>query len=379
MADIFISYKHEDINVVKKMAECLNKSGLTVWWDHNIPAGYDYDVVIENELKTAKCVIVLWTGASVISRNVKDEANEGLERNALLPVVIGNIRPPIGFRNIQSIVWENADYDSDKFAEFVTQVKNLIEARSVVQTNLNTDKGGADIPRQAPKTDKDKGANGNKRAKKKYYIIGAVAFLILITFFLIRSYTKDNTALNATVLIDNRPVSNVQVKILETKSEAKTNDYGTVNIAFKSDLKDFTILFSAADSTFTIDTLISISKEKLSGNVIFHLIAKKNSTFGAPTLLLPENAQTFNIFPRTTRFVWTSVKKAVSYNIEIQFGNFDQAGNVNWSFLRKVITVDTTFTYDFVGAQPGRWRVYSINSNKEYSDPSGWFVFTYSR
>ena len=90
MSDIFISYKREDLILAKALAMELSGLGWTVWWDHDIPAGQDYDEVIVNELSTAKCVIVLWSESSVNSRNVKDEANVALERKVLLPILIGH-------------------------------------------------------------------------------------------------------------------------------------------------------------------------------------------------------------------------------------------------------------------------------------------------
>jgi hypothetical protein len=49
----------------------LTDLGWTVWWDHEIPAGRDYDEVILEQLNLSKCVIVLWSALSVKSRNVK--------------------------------------------------------------------------------------------------------------------------------------------------------------------------------------------------------------------------------------------------------------------------------------------------------------------
>ena len=128
MSDIFISYKREDLVLAKALAMELSELGWTVWWDHDIPAGQDYDEVIVNELSTAKCVIVLWSDRSVNSRNVKDEANVALERKVLLPILIGmDTRPPLGFRMIQGIRWnENDHVDEVEFEELLRQLKRLI-------------------------------------------------------------------------------------------------------------------------------------------------------------------------------------------------------------------------------------------------------------
>lgn len=127
MADIFISYKREDILLAKSLAAKLIEAGYTVWWDHDIPAGKDYDRVIEEALNNAGCVIVFWSAASVNSRNVKDEANEGLKRNCLIPVLIGDVRQPLGFRMIQAIQWSDGrTIEPMELEELLTQIGQMI-------------------------------------------------------------------------------------------------------------------------------------------------------------------------------------------------------------------------------------------------------------
>ena len=127
MADVFISYKREDIILAKTLANMLIELGWTVWWDRDIPAGKDYDQIIEEQLASAKCIIVLWSTLSINSRNVKDEANEALKRNVLIPVLIGKVYPPLGFRMIQSISWnEYNQVQEDELNELLKQTKRLI-------------------------------------------------------------------------------------------------------------------------------------------------------------------------------------------------------------------------------------------------------------
>jgi len=81
MADIFLSYAREDKEAAQRLADALSSSGYDVWWDPDIPAGPSFTQVIEEALASAKCVVVLWSGASVRSGWVQDEAREGQERN----------------------------------------------------------------------------------------------------------------------------------------------------------------------------------------------------------------------------------------------------------------------------------------------------------
>ena len=102
MADIFISYARENREVAATLANALEAQGWSVWWDTRLSGGEAFDEVIEAELDKAKCVIVLWSEASVKSRWVKTEAMEGLEREVLCPMLIENIKPPLAFRLIHT-------------------------------------------------------------------------------------------------------------------------------------------------------------------------------------------------------------------------------------------------------------------------------------
>ncbi len=102
MHDIFISYAREDTPTAQRLAELLSQRGWSVWWDSSILHGASYESAIEQELDTAKCVLVLWSKASVASHWVKDEARVGLARGVLIPVLIEATKIPLGFRGIQT-------------------------------------------------------------------------------------------------------------------------------------------------------------------------------------------------------------------------------------------------------------------------------------
>ena len=58
MADVFISYQRDDRKVAAMLAEALEATGLSTWWDTRINAGQNFDHTIESELANAKCVVV---------------------------------------------------------------------------------------------------------------------------------------------------------------------------------------------------------------------------------------------------------------------------------------------------------------------------------
>lgn len=102
MSDVFISYASEDRERARMLASALEGRGWSVWWDRKIVPGQTFDQVIEHELETAKCVVVLWSKNSVTKEWVKNEAASAAERGALVPALIENIKIPLEFRRKQT-------------------------------------------------------------------------------------------------------------------------------------------------------------------------------------------------------------------------------------------------------------------------------------
>jgi hypothetical protein len=84
------------------MANALEGLGHDVWWDHDIEAGKDFGTEIQQALDRAACVVVLWSQESVKSRWVLDESEEGLQKERLVPVLIDDVKPPMGYRRIEA-------------------------------------------------------------------------------------------------------------------------------------------------------------------------------------------------------------------------------------------------------------------------------------
>lgn len=103
MAKLFLSYAREDRELIGPIAHLLERAGHEVWWDRRIFGGSDFSLEIARELDSADVVIVAWSGASVGSHWVKDEAAEGRNRNRLVPLLLDGTVPPLGFRQIHGI------------------------------------------------------------------------------------------------------------------------------------------------------------------------------------------------------------------------------------------------------------------------------------
>ena len=103
MARVFLSYARDDVEVARKLAGVLTEAGQTVWWDRHLHGGANFSNEIDRELKNAEAVMVLWSPASIASAWVQDEAAEGRDSSRLIPAVLGSVKPPLGFRQIQCI------------------------------------------------------------------------------------------------------------------------------------------------------------------------------------------------------------------------------------------------------------------------------------
>ena len=93
MSDIFLSYARKDLERIQPLVQALENRGWTVWWDMTLLPGDQFTTVIDQELAAARCVVVVWSTASVHSRWVRAEATEGADRGILIPVLIDEVRP----------------------------------------------------------------------------------------------------------------------------------------------------------------------------------------------------------------------------------------------------------------------------------------------
>jgi TIR domain len=128
MSDIFISYNNEDRPWAEKFTKALEGRGWSLFWDRRIPYGKTWRETIGKELTEAHCVIVLWSKTSIVSNWVQEEADDAKQRGNLVPVLIENIVPPIGFRSIQTADlanWDGAE-SAPSFKRLIADIEALV-------------------------------------------------------------------------------------------------------------------------------------------------------------------------------------------------------------------------------------------------------------
>src|SRR5215471_12658758 len=103
MSEVFISYAHETEAYAKKVAGALRAAGFGVWYDEDLPAHRAFSEVIEERLRAAKAVIVIWSAEAVKSQWVRAEADIARQADALIQVRVDQTKLPLPFSQIQCV------------------------------------------------------------------------------------------------------------------------------------------------------------------------------------------------------------------------------------------------------------------------------------
>jgi adenylate cyclase len=101
MSDVFISYARSTAKVARAIAEGLRVEGYSVWWDEDLPNHRAYSDVIEEQLATAKAVVVIWSAEAAKSQWVRSEANRAREDDKLVQIAVDASRLPMPFDQTQ--------------------------------------------------------------------------------------------------------------------------------------------------------------------------------------------------------------------------------------------------------------------------------------
>jgi len=101
MAELFVSYARNDESAAAQVAQHLTDAGYQVWRDDQLPAHRAYADVIEERLKGAKAVIVLWSAEAAKSQWVRAEADTARTAGTLVQASLDGCLPPMPFNQIQ--------------------------------------------------------------------------------------------------------------------------------------------------------------------------------------------------------------------------------------------------------------------------------------
>ena len=112
-----------------------------------------------------------------------------------------------------------------------------------------------------------------------------------------------------------------------------------------------------------------------------------NSTvLESPQPLLPADGAELSHYPRITRLEWSPVPGASSYTVELEVCQLETEGKeCQGQFLQlrgnpPLSGIEgTNYEFLFIGAQPGRWRVWAVDAKGRVGLKSPWYKFIYKQ
>jgi len=111
-------------------------------------------------------------------------------------------------------------------------------------------------------------------------------------------------------------------------------------------------------------------------------VSRGKSDLPAPERISPANGTVFDNFPRKTTLKWTEVPGAASYTVELDCFHCcvkDRwCTDVKGAYHFVTDLKKNEYTFNFVGAQPGRWRVWVIDKEGKESATTDWWTFDFT-
>jgi hypothetical protein len=136
--DVFVSYSSADRELVRKLVQTLERRGWRVWWDRHLQPGQPWNPAILDQIHKAKCVLVVWSHNSNLSQWVRIEADAGLQRRVLVPVMIDKTLPPAPFDQIHA--GDLSDWNDEAWHEGLNgcleQVRALVDGSRTPQSSI---------------------------------------------------------------------------------------------------------------------------------------------------------------------------------------------------------------------------------------------------
>jgi adenylate cyclase len=128
MADVFVSYARPDEVLAKCVADALKDAGRDVWRDEDLPPHRPYADVIQERLRAAKAVIVLWSADAVQSQWVRAEADEARAAGTLIQATLDGTVPPMPFNQVQcaSLAGWEGDIEATGWRKLQMSVDTLV-------------------------------------------------------------------------------------------------------------------------------------------------------------------------------------------------------------------------------------------------------------
>jgi adenylate cyclase len=133
MPGVFVSYCRPSAQVAEQAATALSSIGYDVWRDDQLPAHRAYGDVIEEKLRSAGAVIVLWSSDACQSQWVRAEADYARQAGTLVQASLDGTIPPLPFNQIQCA--DLSGWDGSDQAPGWRKVAQSVAALAPIETN----------------------------------------------------------------------------------------------------------------------------------------------------------------------------------------------------------------------------------------------------
>lgn len=131
---IFISYKREDAAIARDIRDALQNHNLDVWWDEKLQTGQKWEATIDEVLRSAAAVLVLWSERSVKSEWVRHEASYAKTSEKLVQARVDDCAVPQVYASSMAAdlrEWRAGDNSAD-LAQMVAEINRIVRARASV-------------------------------------------------------------------------------------------------------------------------------------------------------------------------------------------------------------------------------------------------------
>jgi TolB-like protein len=150
MSDVFISYARSTEARAHKIAQALRTLGYAVWRDDDLPAHRNYAEVIEERIRSAKALVVVWSADAAKSEWVQSEADRARTDRKLVQLTIDGFPLPMPFDRIQcaDLSGWTGDLDAPGWRKVVASIDDLMGGDSPAA--MPAAKPAAETPLQLP-------------------------------------------------------------------------------------------------------------------------------------------------------------------------------------------------------------------------------------
>jgi hypothetical protein len=174
-----------------------------------------------------------------------------------------------------------------------------------------------------------------------------------------------------------------------TVSDNLSSGVQVVSAAYRTNFSETTFLIRPQGrGQLSLETLTRFTDNSGRANYhAFYQFSRHGSGNEAPVVSLeaprnisPSNGAVFHNYPRTTVLKWEEVNGAASYTVEVDYNTGNEwITNQGKSYIVAPNITSNFYTFDFIGAQGGRWRVWAVDANGHEGPKSGWWIFRYTK